>query len=190
MNNLLKKPYFKLATILVVLLIVIASVRFYIHRRNLGSGTIPSTPTAQASTPVNSDKQVGSPVQENTPAPASSDKTKDNPTPSPDSTSSPLAPFGTFISNHKPNLGGSPAPSQEQSVCNTTPGATCYIQFTKAGIIKTLGSQKTDNNGSTVWNWDINKAGFSAGSWEVTAFATLNGQTATTKDPLALEVQP
>jgi len=100
------------------------------------------------------------------------------------------APYGTFVSNHRPNLGGSPAPSQEQSVCNTTSGATCYIEFTQGSTVKKLGAQTVDSTGTAIWTWDVNQAGFGQGAWQITAIATLGGQTKTTADPTPLEVQP
>lgn len=100
------------------------------------------------------------------------------------------APSGTFVSNHRPSLGGSALLRQEKSVCNTTPNATCYMLFMKDGLTKTLASQTVDSTGSTYWLWDVNKAGFTEGSWKVTAVVTLNGQTQTADDSLPLEVQP
>jgi len=101
-----------------------------------------------------------------------------------------LAPSGTFVSNHKPNLSGSPAPTTEQSVCNTTPGAACYIEFRQNDEVKQLKAQATDSKGTAYWSWDINKAGFTPGTWKITAVSTLNGQTKTTSDPIAFEVAP
>lgn len=102
-----------------------------------------------------------------------------------------LTPSGTFVSNHKPSLGSTSAPSQEQSVCNTLPGATCVIQFVnKDGITKTLPTQAVGSSGSVIWNWDVKQAGFSQGSWQITAVASLNGQTKTTADALPMQVQP
>ncbi|MGA3150562.1 MAG: hypothetical protein ABSD10_03055 [Candidatus Saccharimonadales bacterium] len=100
------------------------------------------------------------------------------------------APYGTLVSNHRPNLGGSPAPSQEQSVCNTTVGATCYIEFTQGSTVKKLDAQTVDSTGTAIWTWDVSQAGFSQGTWQITAVATLGGQTKTTADPTPLEVLP
>ena len=100
------------------------------------------------------------------------------------------APSGTFVSNHSPNLSGSPAPSQEQSVCNTVPGATCTIVFTNGSKTKQLATQTADNNGVVVWNWDVNQAGFTPGSWKITATATLGNSSLSTADSRSLDVQP
>lgn len=106
------------------------------------------------------------------------------------STSRVAPPSGNFVSNHRPNLDGEPAPSGEQSVCITTPGATCYVKFVQNGIIKTLPTQTADPSGSVYWDWDIDKAGFSPGVWEITAVATLNGENKSVTDPMSLEVKP
>jgi len=111
------------------------------------------------------------------------------PVPAPSSSSSaPVRPTGTFISDHRPNLSGQPNPSQENSVCVTTPGATCYIEFTQGNVVKKLDTQGTDSNGAAYWTWDVKEDGFSTGSWQVAVVATLNGRTATSTD--VLEVQP
>jgi hypothetical protein len=99
-----------------------------------------------------------------------------------------VAPYGNFISNHKPNLDGSPAPSSEQSVCNTTVGATCQIIFTKDGVTKTLSAQTADGGGATYWEWTLQQVGLTPGTWKVTAKATLGSQTKTTDDVIPFEV--
>lgn len=100
-----------------------------------------------------------------------------------------LAPSGDFVSNHSPNLSGSPAPNTETSVCNTTPGASCKITFTKSGVTKSLPAQTADPNGFVSWNsWKLQDIGLSAGSWKIQAIASLNGQTKTASDALDLVV--
>ena len=99
-----------------------------------------------------------------------------------------IAPQGDFVSNHHPNLGGSPAPNTEQSVCNTTPGATCQIIFTKDGITQTLPSQTADSGGAAYWSWKLQDLNLTEGTWKVSAKATLGSQTKTADDALQLEV--
>lgn len=101
-----------------------------------------------------------------------------------------IAPSGTFVSNHWPSLSGTSAPSTEQSICITSPGAQCYIEFTKNGITKKLDSLTADSNGNVYWSWDVKQAGFTQGSWTIRATASLNGQTKATSDSLTFEVQP
>jgi hypothetical protein len=106
----------------------------------------------------------------------------------------PVDPSGDFVSNHTPDLSGSPYPSQEISVCNTTPGASCTITFTMGSTVRTLAAQVADANGSTSWTWNVTQdngsSGFAQGDWQITATATLNGQTASTTDNRALDVGP
>lgn len=99
-------------------------------------------------------------------------------------------PSGNFVSNHSPNLNGSPAPSHEESVCNTSPGASCQILFTQNDITRELPAQVTDRAGSTYWSWDLRDIGLTQGEWHIRARATLNGQTKTTDDTLSLQVNP
>jgi len=106
------------------------------------------------------------------------------------STTPPLTPSGNFVSNHKPNLGGTPAPNNEQSSCTTTPGASCDITFTKDGVTKSLGAKTTDGNGSAFWSWTLQSVGLTEGTWEIKAVATLNGQTTSANDALSLAVAP
>ena len=103
----------------------------------------------------------------------------------------PDTPHGTFVSNHHPSLSGaSNVPSAVQSVCLTSPGATCTIEFTKDGQSKILSTQQTDSSGATSWNWDVNSAGLTTGSWKITITASLNGKTSSATDDINLEVRP
>jgi hypothetical protein len=92
----------------------------------------------------------------------------------------------TLVSNHHPGENGSP--TTEQSACQTTPGATCYIEFTQAGLTRKLDAKIADSNGLGVWNWDTKDADFSSGQWKIIAVASLNGQTKSTSDPSPLEI--
>ena len=97
----------------------------------------------------------------------------------------PLTPSsGGLISNHHPGQG---SPTTETSVCATTPGASCYIKFTKGNTTLQLQTGTADSNGTVYWNdWDISNYGFDSGQWTVTAVATFNGQTATATDATPL----
>lgn len=108
----------------------------------------------------------------------------------PDESVVPNAPTGTFVSNHEPNLSGSPAPNTENSTCKTTPGAQCVIIFQNGSTIRTLPTQTTDASGNTLWNWAIQDIGLTAGEWSVTARATNGSKTASTTDPMKLIVKP
>jgi len=108
------------------------------------------------------------------------------------STVSPTAilytPSGDFVSNHHPNLSGSPAPNTMASVCNTTPGGKCTIAFTKDGVTKSLSVQTADANGSAYWYWKLQDIGLGSGTWKIQATASLNGQSKTASDPMDLVV--
>lgn len=96
------------------------------------------------------------------------------------------APYGSFVSNHRPGQNGSNL--VESSQCVTSPGAKCYIKFTKGDIVKTLEEKSTGSDGSVFWEWNITDAGLTRGSWTITAVATLGGQEKTTTDQIPLEV--
>lgn len=100
----------------------------------------------------------------------------------------PIAPEGTFVSNHRPNLSGTPAPSSEESVCHTTPGASCMIEFSMGSEKKSLPLKVTDVNGNTNWSWDVAQLGLREGEWQVTAIAMNGNLTATTQDQIKLVV--
>jgi hypothetical protein len=99
-----------------------------------------------------------------------------------------ITPSGSFVSNHHPNLGGSPAPNLESSVCATTPGATCTISFTMGGTTKSLEARTADSNGAAFWDWKLQDIGLTAGTWKIQAAASLNGQTRTASDAMDLTV--
>jgi hypothetical protein len=108
----------------------------------------------------------------------------------PPATQSLKTPFGTFVSNHHPNLSGSPAPATEESVCNTTPGATCYIEFSKDGTVKQLPTETAGSSGSVYWSWNVKQAGLTAGTWTIKAVTGLDGKTMSAQDNLGLDVGP
>lgn len=101
-----------------------------------------------------------------------------------------ITPSGDFVSNHHPNLSGSPAPNLESSVCTTTPGATCTISFTMGGTTKSLETRTADSNGSVFWDWKLQDIDLTTGTWKIQAAASLNGQTKTASDAIDLVVSP
>lgn len=101
-----------------------------------------------------------------------------------------IAPFGNFVSNHFPGQNGTS--TSEASICNTSPGATCYIKFTNiaTGENTQLTAQTTDAQGYTSWYWDTSKdAHLYSGQWQVTAVAALGSQVKSAEDPLKLTIQ-
>src|SRR6202011_3279223 len=97
------------------------------HKTTKTVSTIPSTsPTKTIATkPATQTQPTTNTTASNTPL---TDSSKPAPTSNADTNAKLVTPYGTFVSNHHPTLSGSPGPSEE-SVCNTTPGATCYIEF-------------------------------------------------------------
>jgi hypothetical protein len=165
-----------------VAMVVISTILVLLHNSKYSATTIPSKPSSQSS----SDKtpSTSQPSSSSTGSAAQPDKNASNLT---TTGSGPTKPFGNFVSNHSPG-GGSP--TQEKSTCNTTPGASCVVQFTMGSITKKLDAQTADSSGATYWTWDVKEAGLSEGSWQITAIASLNGQTTTTQDQTLLKILP
>lgn len=146
-------------------------------------------------TVVTTDSSTQNPPQDSTtstdtPAttPATTPPSNDQKNPNTNSSTTLIAPNGNFVSNHSPNLSGQPAPNSIVSACSTTPGASCYITFTKGSNVITLKSQTTDANGNTSWSWNLQDNQFTVGDWQITAYATLAGKTLSTTDPVPLKV--
>lgn len=182
----MSKPNFSSRSLIIIAIVIAAAIVGLVVLKDKTdkravSGTIPTVSTNQKSS-------SGDSISNNTPK-NSPEETK-NPGSQSGSSGNLLAPSGTLVSNHKPSLSGDPTPSGEQSVCNTTPGASCYIKFVQGDIVKKLDTRIADSTGSVIWSWDIKQAGFSQGRWTITAVATLNGLSKSTTDNLSLEVQP
>jgi len=99
-----------------------------------------------------------------------------------------VAPTGNFVSDHHPNLSGSPAPNSMTSVCNTSPGASCQISFTNGSTTKSLPTQTTDAGGATYWYWKLQDIGLTAGSWKISATSSVSGNSLSSTDPMALVI--
>lgn len=180
----------KLAQLIItaIIAVVLAAVGVWTDRRHAPAAA--STQSTVTTHPI-TDKFKAA---EN---PAQSSTTNSNPSSSSSSTSSTAQtnpnttlqkPFGNFVSNYSPNLSGRPHPNSEVSVCNTTPGAKCDIQFTSNGVTKNLGAMTTDSSGAAYWSWTLQGIGLYKGSWTVTAVASLGSLTQTTTSSATLEV--
>lgn len=145
-------------------------------------------PQTKGETSASSTSKSGSAA--GTTAGSSANQDKSNPTGG--STNATLiAPTGTFVSNHHPNLGGQPAPNKMSSNCTTTPGASCQISFTLGSTTKSLPSKTTDAEGSAYWeNWTLQSIGLTQGNWAVKATATLGDKTSSATDGQELVVAP
>lgn len=177
---------------LLVLIVIVIAVFLIFKKPAVKSGVIPvSSPAGQGQT--GSNKSSAGNLNDVTTKGDSPGSSAPTPSGSPGQTSGLTlqAPSGTFVSNHRPSLSGANGvPSSELSICTTTAGANCYLKFTKDGVVKTLPVQTTDGSGSTSWRWDVSTAGFTVGTWQVTAIATLGNQTKSTPDGFPFEVQP
>ena len=184
-----RKVLLLLGVLLVVIVFSGLELTGYTHifRKANTSPVIPSTnltPTkisskGKSATPSSGSSQSGTTIN----------NSQKSSTPASTGTAYLIAPSGIFVSNHNPGKNG--APTTEQSVCNTTPGATCFIQFTQGNVVKLLAPQVTDSNGATYWSWDAGASsiGLTPGSWNVSAIASLGGQTKTSDDGTLLEIQ-
>lgn len=180
-----------LAVIFIVLFVLEVTNTTYIFHSHKSNPIIPSTSSkphnVSKNSPSNTGKSANAATSDQVP-PTSNGSQKQTLPSSPQTQL--ITPYGTFVSNHNPGKDGSP--TSEQSVCNTNPAAICYIKFTKDGITKTLQPQAADSSGVVYWSWDVNNAkdiGLTAGSWQVSAIASLNGQTKSSDDVVPLEIQ-
>lgn len=164
------------AVVLAVLLLILAAGVYAQHRSRLNNPVVPSTnPLTDTQKSATPDSNAS---QQQSPSGAAQNVTPSGPPP--------LTPSGDFVSNHSP---GDSTPTSEASTCNTSPGAICYIQFTKGSESKKLDARTTDARGAAIWYWDVKDAGLTQGSWTIMAVATLNGQTKTANDSQPLVVQ-
>lgn len=180
----MKNKKILIPTLSAAVILLAVSVWYFRYRTSQPTISKPTPTRASAS----ADSQKGQPVPStkystNSAQPGDAKNNADT-----DTSATLVAPSGTFVSNHSPGQNGSPL--TEVSVCNSTPGATCQIQFTNGSVTKSLPAQVTDRSGSTYWNnWTAASIGLIAGSWQVKATATLGSQTLSTTDQMNLVVQ-
>lgn len=111
-------------------------------------------------------------------SPGASNNAKASGSPASSSSSSSLiTPWGDFISSQ--NASTSSSGTTEVSVCNTSPGATCYIQFTNGNSIYKLAVETANSNGAASWTWNVKNSGLSPGQWQISAVASFNNLTKT-----------
>jgi hypothetical protein len=98
-----------------------------------------------------------------------------------------IEPNGNFVNTH--TVSGN---EQMESICNTSPGASCQITFTNGTTTKSLIKQTADRGGATYWAWHIKDSSINLtpGTWKITATATLGSQTKSLTDATSLEVSP
>jgi hypothetical protein len=161
---------------------------YFFHDKNLVTSPTKSNRTAGQETKgeknTDADKDPSPTDTSKDPGTPTSDKT-----PSTNETAVLKTPTGTFVSNHRPKLSGPDDQKTMQSICVTTPGASCTIILTSGNITKSLPIQATDKEGAAYWTWSLGDLDITGGKWNVQAKATLGSQTKTATDPIQLEVQ-
>ena len=90
----------------------------------------------------------------------------------------------TFVSSHNAMLNG-----DVESICVTTLGATCYINFTSGQSSHSLDAKQANSDGVVAWIWTPKSVGLSTGEWKVSAITKLNGQSETKVDAYPLIIQ-
>jgi hypothetical protein len=177
MSNLLSK---KIIVPVVAIVVIGGSVAWYLMTKS--SDTSSNEPTKTSF--------VGS-TNDNKTAPDQKSKqsiSSDGSNSSSSTGTKPQIPNGTFVSNHHPNIDNEPAPSNENSTCITSVGATCRITFTKGTTVKSLPSKTVGSTGAVIWNWKVQDIGLTAGEWKITAIASNGSLTSSASDPLVLTV--
>ncbi len=186
-------------SIIIIAAVVIVAIVGLSYAFHVGPFKRPAKPASTASQytkgqPTTSASSSGSKTNSSSSGSASSNQSpgaqKSNSGSSTSSNVTLVTPTGNFVSDHRPNLSGTPAPNTMSSVCDTTPGATCQITFTMGSTVKSLPVQTVDSGGSTYWNWKLQDYGLTAGTWQIEAIAKLSGQIQTATDPTNLVVSP
>lgn len=185
-NSILSK---KKVILLVVLLVVLLSGTTYAYYR-----TTTTSDKNQESGFKNVDKDASNRTSnsgnDGTIASPRQDNTSEDQSPSQSTLDiKPTSPSGVFVSNHRPNISGNPAPSMISSTCTTSAGVDCFIEFRNGEVVKSLSRQKTDANGNTSWFWSISDIGLTQGTWTITAVAANGSLQVKSKDPMDLVVK-
>ncbi len=117
----------------------------------------------------------------------SATQTNKNPTPSDTDNQSLESPgtYSSFASSHSVTSG-----TLENTVCITTPGASCTVEFKQGDVVKSLPAQSTDSTGSAYFYWTPGKVKLSPGNWSIILKVTLNGASKTAQDNITLQVAP
>lgn len=175
----------KLLIVLIIILVALGVGLYMVFGNNSPAST------EQRSSKTTSQQQGSSSSRSDDKSQESQSTSKNNPQGTPaDSATKPMTPTGGFVSNHRPNLSGSPAPNAMNSICQTTPGASCTIRFTMNGETKSLPSKTTGADGYASWDWKLQDLGITEGTWSVEAVATTSGGNTSATDATNLEVKP
>lgn len=181
-SSLLRKPKILVLTLAAVALLLFAGLELtnmvdLINTKQAGAPDI----TSSGSSPATSDKSVDEVSNESSPTSNQPNETPKSTTTSSQYLKSPDQ--STYVNTHTASLN-----SDLQSVCVTSPSATCVIQFTKSGVTKSLKPGVADNSGSVIWTWKPSDIDLTSGAWTITAKASLNGQTKISQDAIKLQI--
>lgn len=191
MLNIKKSPHKKKIAIGVIALLILGAGTSYALLGNKHESTSKEDPQSYDPSIMKSDSNVPKPDSKNDSGVTQSKNDKDGQASSgAQSNVTPAVPVGTFVSNHRPNLGGNPAPNTENSTCSTTPGVQCQIRFYGNGVTKSLPVKRVSQNGNTSWVWKLQDIGLTRGTWVVKAFAINGNKTASSQDATNLVISP
>jgi hypothetical protein len=184
----LKTPLLVVFTILALLAVVVTALELT-DTTHLFHTRKPSynSPTASPATKGIPEDEAGSASQANTDSanPSTQNDDAKHPTSETPSSAPLIAPNGNFVNRHDPS-----GNEQMESICNTTPGATCQITFIKGSATKSLPAQTADRGGATYWAWKIKDTGLTPGIWKITVTATQGSEKKAVTDTTDLEVAP
>jgi hypothetical protein len=183
-NNTNKKKIIIISSTIFVVLAIFSGVLLYRQSttKEAASPVLPMTTSSNKSSTTTESSTTETKTDGTTSQGGSITSTKA------DASITPAVPTGTFVSNHRPNLSGSPAPNVVSSTCITTPGVQCKLSFTKGTTVLSLDIKTTDSNGNASWEWNVNTPGLTVGDWTVTATAINGTKTATATDSMKLSV--
>jgi len=104
----------------------------------------------------------------------------------------PSTPTGQLLNKHSISLSSTAIESNPDmnSICQTTPGATCDLKLTAPdNSIKYVGSKSVDASGAASFYWNAKNIGLTSGRWKIEAIATLNNKSSIS-GPDYLQVNP
>jgi cytoskeletal protein RodZ len=178
--------------VLLLIVLVAGGGTVWLQARNDSTNSSNSPKTDNAT--ISESKNQYAPVDESpAPSPSPSPSPSTPPTDGNDKGSTPpnpnatlLDPTGNFVSSYKVYQGA--GGQNWESVCNTTPGASCTITFTQGTTVKTLPAKTIDGNGTAYWNWTPDSLQLTKGNWTITVKVSLGTQNKQIVDAKPLEV--
>lgn len=171
----------KLSLIMLAVIVLVAGIIFYFKNSNESEYAVNDQGQYVVDEPSNSGTKEN---YESTKQATDNSSVKPNKDTNTSITTAELStPSGNFVSSHNVQSN-----SNMESICITTPGAKCSINFNSGSTSKTLNEKTANSEGVVSWYWQPSKIGINGGKWTITATATLNGATKQDSDPMKLEV--